>query len=173
MKILLWWLRASHISQTLGAGCSVFIVIYCPNIFKVIWMSITSDSTDAIIRHCCLTSLSVWWCGISLIEHNKWNKDIRICMYYNIKFFNNNLINKKKMKRLKNTSVLSLFVPKLCKLYKESWEWAAKRWTLATLPCCLWAVPVRNPQWWERLFSLCEWFRQLSPSMFMLSWSRH
>ena len=43
-------------------------------------------------------------------------------MYYNIKFFNNSLIHKKKMKRLKNTPVLSLFVPMLCKLYKESRE---------------------------------------------------
>ena len=39
---------------------------------------------------------------------------------YNINFFNNNLIHKKKMKRLKNTTVLSLFVPMLCKLYKGS-----------------------------------------------------
>ena len=31
-------------------------------------------------------------------------------MYYNIKFFNNSLIHKKNMKRLKNTPVLSLFV---------------------------------------------------------------
>lgn len=41
-------------------------------------------------------------------------------MYNIINFFNNSLIHKKKMKRLKNTPVLSLFVPMLCKLYKES-----------------------------------------------------
>lgn len=34
-------------------------------------------------------------------------------MNYNINFFNNSLIYKKKMKRLKNNPVLSLFVPML------------------------------------------------------------
>ena len=34
-------------------------------------------------------------------------------MYYNNHYFNNNLIHKKKMKRFKNTPVLSLFVPML------------------------------------------------------------
>lgn len=37
-----------------------------------------------------------------------------------VKFNNNNLIHKKKMTRLKNNSVLSLFVSMLCKLYPKS-----------------------------------------------------
>ena len=46
------------------------------------------------------------------------------------------------MKQLKNNFVLSLFVSMLSKLYKERRERVAWEWTLATLSCCLWAVPV-------------------------------
>lgn len=77
------------------------------------------------------------------------------------------------MKRLKNNSVLSLFVSMPRRLFQENWDRATWERILAALPYCLWAVPVRNPQWREILFSVCEWFHLLSPSMFKHSWSRH
>lgn len=60
------------------------------------------------------------------------------------------------MKRLKNNSVLSLFVSMLYKLYQENRERVAWGRALATVSYRLRAVQVRNYQWRENIHSLCK-----------------
>ena len=77
------------------------------------------------------------------------------------------------MKRLKNNPVLSLFVSMLFRLYQENRERVTWERALATVSCCLRAVPVWNLEWREGLFSLCEWFLFLPSSCNDHEGSRH
>ena len=77
------------------------------------------------------------------------------------------------MKRLKNNSVLSLFVSMLYKLYQENRERVAWGRALATVSYRLRAVQVRNHQWRENIHSLCKWFFLLPSSCDGSKWVWH